>query len=662
MARLSHGQIVSSDQARQAREGLAAAATGQPMPAGRLQDPKNFDFLFPELQDDPANLLPEGQDTVVALRALGQTMVDEPPAAATPEVGSASIPAVYTYLGQFIDHDITLEQQSDAAFAVGGVDTLFAANSTPQPLSVAHIRDVLVNSRTAPLDLDSVYGFPAPRDPANNDRMEVGTVTVLGGIQPPIKRPARTRPDNREDVPRQGRHPADPDNDRAAKIGDPRNDENTIISQLHVAFLHAHNRLVDEGRTFEQARSILRQHYQAMVLHDFLPTVCDPGIVHRVVQQGNRWYNPLAEPFFMPFEFSVAAFRFGHTMVRSEYDFNLNFNLSGADGTFPASLGLLFTFSALSGELRDNATLPDNWVIEWERIAGDEVLGGGRARRFDTRLAGPKSAALFGLRTVTGSPAADFAAMLSVRNLLRGYVLRMPTGQAVAERLGLPVLSATQLAEAVGATQFAALQGGPVDLSERTPLWYYVLAEAAAKTCGNGERLGPVGSTIVAEVLTGLVRRSADSILRIPGWRAVLPTLDPGNVFRIADLLRFAGVLAGGAPSVYHTVVAGDTLSGIAKAKLGSASRWPEIFAVNRVILARPDRIVPGQKLALPSGPAPVPQLRFHIVTPGETLSGIAQDHLGSASRWPEIFARNGAVLTNPDVIVVGQVLELPPK
>ena len=150
------------------------------------------------------------------------------------------------------------------------------------------------------------------------------------------------------------------------------------MAQLHLAFLKAHNQLVAQGRTFEQARRLLRQHYQHLVIHDFLKRSADPAIVDRILQHGNRVYDALAEPFFLPLEFTVAAYRFGHTMVRDTYDFNLNFS--------PAPLGLLFTFTALSGELGDFDTLPDNWIIQWERFVGP---GGGRnkARRIDTKLA-----------------------------------------------------------------------------------------------------------------------------------------------------------------------------------------------------------------------------------------------------------------------------------
>ncbi|OLT10855.1 hypothetical protein BJF78_28385 [Pseudonocardia sp. CNS-139] len=208
--------------------------------------------------------------------------------------------------------------------------------------------------------------------------------------------------------------------------------------------------------------------------------------------------------------------------------------------------------------------------------------------------------------------------MLSARNLLRGYLLRMPTGQAVAATLGRTPLSSAELIAAAGPDQEAALTAGGFDT--RTPLWFYVLAEA--KALGNdGKRLGPVGSTIVAEVLVGLARRSADSIMRIPGWLPGLPSLHPGR-FELADLLRYAGVLAGGPPATVYTVQAGDTLSGIAADRLGSAARWPEVFARNRAVLARPDRIFPGQRLYLRPARRSSRSCASTSSPPGETLAG----------------------------------------
>ena len=604
--------------------------------------------MFPTLQNTASNLLPTSAETVKQLKRLGRTMTD------SDELGpghDSTIPAAYTYFGQFIDHDITLELQ---ATSVGtSVPKLIAAALVPQDLT--EIRDQLRNVRSATLDLDNLYGSPAPADPGNAAKMKIGKVSATGSNQVPSKKPKGKGNDN--DLPRRGRS-NDKLRDREALIGDPRNDENTIVSQLHLAFLKAHNALVDQGRTRGQARQILRQHYQHLVLHDYLKRIVDPTIVDAIITNGNKWFNALSEPFFMPLEFSVAAFRFGHTMVRNAYDFNVNFNTSGKDGAFPADLGLLFTFSALSGDLGEFDTLPANWIIEWEHLLDGATGEAGKARRFDTALSSVGGQALFALTSETGEQLTPpDAGRLAVRNLLRGYRLRMPTGQAVAKHMNLPVLTAAQLrATAVSADQQTKLE----PFVTRTPLWYYVLAEAKHH---GGNRLGPVGGTLVAEVLIGLVRRSKNSILSEPSWKPSLPSATPGT-FELADLLRFAGVLGAQPTTRTYTVKSGDTLQKIAQKQLGDANRWQEIFLLNRAVIRDPDRIFVGQVLTLPDDAAARPGIaaatRVYQVKKGDTLSGIAAAELGDAGRWPEIFTLNRAVLTNPDVLVPGTMLVLP--
>lgn len=513
MARILHGAKVTIDQAAGAASSAGnGKAMNIPFSMEMVPDFRKFDFLFPDLQHDPANLLPVNSLTVLGLKRLGQTMLDDSPR----DKLNSMIPAGYTYLGQFIDHDITFEVSS------GDLATITDPNLTP--LSLTDIRDKIRNTRSATLDLDSVYEGLAPR---NGEKMLIGQNTSLAGATRPTLRP--TGKDDNNDLPRRPRS-SDISIDREALVGDPRNDENTVISQLHTAFLRAHNAIVDQGNDFTAARKLLRQHYQWIVVHDFLPRICDPTIVERVLYT-NEVFRPTDAYFFMPLEFTAAAYRFGHSMIRADYDFNLNFNTTATNPEVPATLELLFTFTALSGGLGDFDTLPDNWIIEWEHF----VETGGPfnfARRFDTKLVEP----LFTLRNFEGQPLPD-EARLAVRNLLRGYLLRMPTGQAVASALGMTSLSSAELvAAAASAEQSAALTETGFDT--RTPLWYYILAEA---THVGGEHLGPVGSTIVAEVLIGLIRRSEDSILSSARW---LPSLGATTgKFELPDLLRLAGVL-----------------------------------------------------------------------------------------------------------------------
>lgn len=516
MPRLGHGATISAASISAAAARVAERSADLPLAFTAVSpaDPTRFDYLFPQLQQDPTALLPESPQTVTHLKDLGRAMRDR----AAGNQNNSSIPAVYTYLGQFIDHDVTLEGESASLPSL--------LDPGLKPLTPQQVKERLFNTRTATLDLDSVYGLPAPRI---GPRMKIGRVAPTGNPNPPLKRPGGKTDDN--DLPRDIRT-NDQRFDRSALIGDPRNDENTIVSQLHLAFLLAHNAIVAQGKSFEEARRLLRQHYQWMVLHDFLKRVCDPAIVDTAIKNGPRFYKAMEEPFFLPLEFSAAAYRFGHTMVRASYNFNENFQVPG---NIPATLGLLFTFTALTGQLGDFETLPENWIIEWNRFVPPSV---NVARRLDTHLVEP----LFELTNTLGQPEGPpndlDGRRLAVRNLLRGYLLRMPTGQAVAKALGLTPMTAPEIeAAADDAAQVKVLQDS--GFNARTPLWYYILAEANEKP--KGQHLGEVGSTLLAEIFVGLVQRSDDSILRTAQpWT---PTLGSGGNFTLPDLLRLAGRL-----------------------------------------------------------------------------------------------------------------------
>ncbi len=524
MPRLSHGENPTIESIMAAQASLNFELAGAPEVALAVTAPvdlRNFGFLFPDLQNDPANLLAETAATRNNLVRLGASMLLDDDNTS----GDGPIPAIYTYFGQFVDHDATFEVVSDT---LTKLDDLALA-----PLSVQDMLDKLKNTRTGTLELDSLYDLPAPTD---GEKMLVGAVSALNATSKPLLRPPGK--DDFNDLPR--REPSgDQDRDREALIGDPRNDENTIVAQLHTAFLRAHNALVtDHGMTMQQAKTTLRQHYQWVVLHDFVKRICGQAALDEALAPGGI-YDGLREPFFMPFEFSVAAYRFGHSMIRANYDFNLNFNRTGAPGTVPGSLALLFTFTAFHGDFgpANTPTLPENWIVEWKELLDN---GSSPARVIDTVLVEP----LAHLRNAKGIGLPGEMARLAVRNLLRGYLLRMPTGQAVAQALGVTPLTSAELiavAEQVSTEQRDALTAGGFDT--RTPLWYYILAEAQAAT--GGVHLGPVGGKIVAKVIVELVRRSEDSILRYGGWSPTLPVRPGGTEgeYILADLLALAGVL-----------------------------------------------------------------------------------------------------------------------
>ena len=235
-----------------------------------------------------------------------------------------------------------------------------------------------------------------------------------------------------------------------------------------------------------------------IVIHDFLKRICDTDIVNDILQNGNKWFKPTDDDFFMPIEFSAAAYRFGHSMVRAKYNFNTNFK-----NERQATLNQLFQFTGLSGDLAGLPTLPQNWIIEWDFFLPFETRRNDNARKIDTKLT-------FELQNLPQGPTPIFQ-FLAKLNLLRGYLLSLPTGQAVANLVvgSSNVLTSEQILANANEKEKEALLSA--NLHEKTPLWYYILAEAAIQS--NGHKLGQLGSTIVAETLIGLIRRSEDSIL-----------------------------------------------------------------------------------------------------------------------------------------------------
>ncbi len=166
---------------------------------------------------------------------------------------------------------------------------------------------------------------------------------------------------------------------------------------------------------------------------------------------------------------------------------------------------------------------------------GPPDIGGDAQVRHNKRIDTSLSSVLFALPdsvVALPDPRAN-PASLAQRNLLRHLTFSLPSGQRVARAMRLPALSRGDL---------AMLK--PHGMDDHTPLWFYVLREAAVVE--NGERLGPVGARIVAEVFIGLLEGDRASYLsQDPDWEPFLPTLDPagtGEDFRMADLLRFAGV------------------------------------------------------------------------------------------------------------------------
>jgi hypothetical protein len=228
----------------------------------------------------------------------------------------------------------------------------------------------------------------------------------------------------------------------------------------------------------------------------------------------------------MPIEFSVAAYRLGHSMIREEYDYNRLF----PNGL--ATLEFLFEFTGVSGQLgvkfgAPGEHLPNNWIIDWNRFYDfDNHPASNRALQIDTHLTDTLKKLPEGIVFVGPKDTQETfgSASLAARNLLRGRLLTLPTGQEVAAQLGIAPLAITfddpELKE----------------FETQTPLWFYLLKEAEVE--GAGQRLGPIGSRIVAETFVGLIENSRTSIFPLGSWQPNLPSRQPGE-FSMADLLRF---------------------------------------------------------------------------------------------------------------------------
>jgi hypothetical protein len=421
--------------------------------------------------------------TDAKLRRLADRMKDA--AAFDPQDDNPNLPAGFTYLGQFVDHDLTLDNSP-----------LSEQEQDP---------DAIENFRTPRFDLDSLYG----RGPRHDGRMY-----TPGSNRTKLKEGRNTGAQlEREDLPRDG--------DGLALIGDGRNDENVIVSQLHLTFIRFHNRVVDhvrrkqgltEDKLFREAYRIVRWHYQWIVVHDFLRRLVGKQMVDDILKPSAAvpvkldFFSPGAKAF-MPVEFSAAAYRFGHSGVRPTYDIN------------QTVVGLpIFSRKKNPGPLEafhGNRPMPKFWTVSWPLFFELDRFAFQRSRKINDKLAP-------GLFTLTGQKPGERS--LALRNLRRGRQLGLPSGEDVAEAMGEQKLTRAQL----GA-------------QPPTPLWFYILREAAVKGDPPGQRLGPVGGRIVAETFLGLMLADEQSFVsKRPKWTPEDDKLAQRPVTDMARLIRFA--------------------------------------------------------------------------------------------------------------------------
>jgi len=401
-----------------------------------------------------------------------------------------------TFLGQFLDHDITFDNSSRL-----GVPT--------EPTATPNVRD-------ARLDLDSVYGGGPSASPQLYLSSDPAKFFVSSGGR-------------YEDLPRYS-------GSLQAVIADPRNDENLMIAGLHAAFLLAHNRTVDyrranglSGDVWFYSRRTIIHHWQWIVVHEFLPQIVGQALVDDIFRNGLRWYR-FSNPT-IPVEFQTGTYRMGHSMVRPSYRANRDGDPTGNPATgAPAFFGFIFDPRGEGQtdpiDLRGGARARRRF-IGWETFfdfGGVWTTHVRPNKRIDTKISTP----LFNL-PLAAIPSRDAPTSLATRNLLRHLTWSLPSGQRIAQYTGSPIL---------GSTNFPELRGYGLGLDASTPLWYYILREAMV--FNDGRRLGPVGGRIVAETILGLIARDEFSYLNT-GFRPTLPSQVAGT-FKMTDLLRWARV------------------------------------------------------------------------------------------------------------------------
>ena len=375
----------------------------------------------------------------------------------------AEVEAGWPFFGQYVAHDLTADRS---------------------PLRVHADLAALRNMRAPRANLESLYGGGPAGSPYLYRRDD----------------PAKLL-ENDGDLPR--------NQEGLALVGDPRNDVHVFMSQMQVAFIRAHNRLVDrlredgaaEADLFDEARRSLSWHYQWLIVNDFLPGLVGRELVDELLAGGTRHYRPTGSPF-IPVEFADGAYRYGHSQIRQLYRLQEGGPLLPV---FPDLIGFC---------------PPGDRRVDWALLF--DVPGrppAQRAKPMDGRL--PRS--LIELpAAITGAVDEDAYRSLAARDLERGQGTGLPSGESVARLIGAKVLDE----EEVGLRRHG--------WRDETPLWLYVLREASVRQGGN--RLGEVGGRIAGEVLHGVVALDPESYLALdPGWSPTLP--GHGVSFRLRDLL-----------------------------------------------------------------------------------------------------------------------------
>jgi len=441
------------------------------------------------------------------------------------QIQTVPIPAGFTYLGQFIIHDISFDESSK----------LHKREDLPWEIACPQEVRKLRNLRNPTFDLETIYGNENPTDESTITRS-----SLIHDYQLPLLKLGVTEREIGKGK-SSFRYPCDLPREKdnvKAEIVDERNDENLLLAQTQVAFTKFHNAIVvylaqldefkdEQGnyktkKLFDKARELTIRYYQKIVLTDYLPRFVQSDLLKDVESKAGSdelFYNPSAEDLFMPLEFAVAAFRFGHSMIRKDYNLNIE--------NRHTSLGKMTAFTG-RGKMRTNfeilaqrLNLPSIWIIDWNLFYELNGTNFNAAETINVEL-------IFDLLILPSEIENnnDFRAnSLAALDLYRGRRYGLPTGQDLAVKYQAEIILRTsEIGDVIKNRQIQGVSEEESNnikqelisiFGEKTPLWFYILAEAEHR--GDG-KLGTVGSRIVAETIVQLIYHSEHSILRLPDW------------------------------------------------------------------------------------------------------------------------------------------------
>tara|TARA_R110001592_G_scaffold72974_1_gene223007 strand:+ start:254 stop:1798 length:1545 start_codon:yes stop_codon:yes gene_type:complete len=459
------------------------------------------------------------------LRALGRIMTRI-------RRSNVSTSSGYTYLGQFLAHDLSRLRDEKHALEVAPIEC-----------------DRVISTVSPSLDLSCIYD-PPEDGVVKKDQLRIsGSAKMLLG--------AAQKKDtllHEHDLPRT--------DDGMAIIADDRNDENVIVSQLHLQFLKLHNFFVEKiskkepnlktDALFEAAKEQVILHYQEVILYDLLYEIMHPDVWRSIILEDRSvlWKVKLtesgeaAEESVLPIEYAGAAGRFGHPMVNNEYALN---------DEKPVFLEDLFKMTGAGGFGNAEKRLPASHVIDWLCFFDFPTLERSTNSKNKAERISPAVRIKLKHTRILDRPKMT---NLARRNLVRGAQLKLPSGQFAARHLnehfseqlkecGITIreLSSEELSLKSDIPLSDSLEEHCPRLLANTPLWYYVLVEACLETHQGIGKLGPLGSLFLAESIKGVIKLNKPSIFQpkkrwnfIAGSK-IVPQVNIGRFLQMSDLI-----------------------------------------------------------------------------------------------------------------------------